>query len=207
MEKEQIIKALECCTSGGPCRECEYKDKSKDTFGCRKKCLKDALALIKQQDEQIFQLENRLKECENGYAGTLHLESCKLHDAEERLKELTEERKDFEIRALRAENQAAVYKDRWETSRKDFERLAEDNERLTKANEVYAELEQGCLVTGVKKVQANTVREFAERLKKALNDVARWSMHGDDKEYFIIGKAFIDRIADEILNNTEEEKK
>ena len=50
---------------------------------------------IKSQDEQIFQLENRLKECENGYAGTLHLESNKLHDAEERVKELTEENEKF----------------------------------------------------------------------------------------------------------------
>lgn len=60
--------------------------------------MKDALALIKQQDEQIFQLENRLKECENGYAGTLHIESCKLLDAEERVKELTEENEALTIK-------------------------------------------------------------------------------------------------------------
>lgn len=46
MEREQIIKALECCTSGRPCRECDFKDRSKDTFGCRKKLLIDALAII-----------------------------------------------------------------------------------------------------------------------------------------------------------------
>ncbi len=83
MEKEQIIKALECCTSGKPCRECEYKDKSKDTFGCRKKCLIDALALIKEQGEQIFKLENRLKECENGYSQTLALERAKVKELSE----------------------------------------------------------------------------------------------------------------------------
>lgn len=56
MEKEQIVKALECCTSGKPCRECEYKDKSKDTFGCRKKCLIDALSLIHEQEKRIEEL-------------------------------------------------------------------------------------------------------------------------------------------------------
>ncbi len=61
MEKEQIIRALECCTSGKPCRECEYKDKSKDTFGCRKKCLKDALALIKELTEENERLNDELK--------------------------------------------------------------------------------------------------------------------------------------------------
>lgn len=91
MEKEQIIKALECC-SGSDCRRCPY-------FGhitCISLMRKDSIALIKQQDEQIFQLENRLKECENGYEGTLHLERNKLHDAEERVKELTEENKMLE---------------------------------------------------------------------------------------------------------------
>ena len=91
MEKEQIIKALECLASEKDvlCKGCAYQ--KYEGLSCRKALAKDALALIKQQDEQIFQLENRLKECENGYAGTLHLESCKLHDAEERVKELTEE--------------------------------------------------------------------------------------------------------------------
>lgn len=46
---------------------------------------------LKEKSEQIFKLENRLKECENGYEGTLFLESCKRHDAEEKVKELTAE--------------------------------------------------------------------------------------------------------------------
>lgn len=58
--------------------------------------LKDALALIASQEQKIFDLENRIKECENGYEGTLHLERCKLHDAEEKIKEL-----DVELKAMR----------------------------------------------------------------------------------------------------------
>ncbi|MBR2388260.1 MAG: hypothetical protein IKB02_05775 [Clostridia bacterium] len=94
MEKEQIIKALEWCSELRLCVDCPMRTEgyfSHSGNACRKSLMENALALIKQQDEQIFQLENRLKECENGYAGTLHLESCKLHDAEEKVKELTEE--------------------------------------------------------------------------------------------------------------------
>jgi len=137
MEKEQIIKALELHSTGSvdDCKNCPYdRIELADDETCANRMCLDTLALIKSQDEQIFQLENRLKECENGYAGTLHLESCKLHDAEEKIKELTEE-----------------------------------NERLTKANEVYAELEQGCLVTGVKKVQANTVRKIFKEIYSSLD--------------------------------------
>ena len=56
MENNDIKKALECCTSGRPCRECAYKGKSTDTFGCRKKCLIDALALITSQEQRIKEL-------------------------------------------------------------------------------------------------------------------------------------------------------
>jgi hypothetical protein len=56
MKPEDVMKALECCTSGRPCRECEYKDKSKDTFGCRKGCLIDALALLREKAAEIERL-------------------------------------------------------------------------------------------------------------------------------------------------------
>ena len=59
----------------------------------------DAIALIKEQEEQIFKLENRLKECENGYEGTLFLDRCKLHDAEEKIKELTEKNERLKAKA------------------------------------------------------------------------------------------------------------
>ena len=58
--------------------------------------LKNVLSLIKSQEQKIFDLENRIKECENGYEGTLRLDRCKLHDAEEKIKEL-----DVELKAMR----------------------------------------------------------------------------------------------------------
>ena len=141
MKMDQIIKALECCTRGRksnedrPCLECPYNEcnivggtSERQTSGtCQGWVMKDALALIKQQDEQIFQLENRLKECENGYSQTLGIERA-------RIKELTEE-----------------------------------NERLKNENEAYSELEQGCLVTGVKKLRAETVREIFGEIYSCLD--------------------------------------
>ena len=52
---------------------------------------KQVLDVITTDEQKIFELENRLKECENGYEGTLFLERCKLHDAEQKIKELAEE--------------------------------------------------------------------------------------------------------------------
>lgn len=38
---------------------------------------------VKKQEEQIFALENRLKECENGYEGTLALERARVRELSE----------------------------------------------------------------------------------------------------------------------------
>lgn len=69
--------------------------------------LKDILFVILANEQKIFELENRLKECENGYSGTLALERAKI-------KELTEENERLraEVRKLNivAENtDAALY--------------------------------------------------------------------------------------------------
>ena len=185
MERNEIIKALECCTRGRksnedrPCLECPYNEcnivggtSERQISGtCQGWLMKDALALIRSQDEQLFQLENRLKECENGYAGTLHLERCKLHDAEEKVKELTEEKEMCE-----AAYQVLQYE----------------------------------LSICANQVKADTVREFVERFKELMGGefascgycgcLGFWSVKAV--------KDNIGRIAKEILNkNTEDEKK
>lgn len=43
--------------------------------------------------------------------------------------------------------------------------LTEENERLREQNERYAELEEGCYVTGYKNIKADTVRQMQERLQ------------------------------------------
>ena len=88
----------------------------------------------------------------------------------------------------------------------DNKRLTEENERLKQLNESYAEVEQGYIVTGVKKVQADTVQKFAERFYELMgneytscgfcNAMGYWSVKAV--------KDNIDRIANEILNGKEE---
>lgn len=91
MEREQIIKALECCIVNvwynPKCNECPIYNGG---ASCVDELKEAILTLFNSQEQTIFELENRLKERENGYEGTLFLDRCKLHDAEEKVKELTE---------------------------------------------------------------------------------------------------------------------
>ena len=111
----------------------------------------EIFAFVSAQSDKIFALENLLKECENGYEGTLHLESCKLHDAEEKVKELT------------AEN------DRLKNSIT-FQVVMPDE----KMEEIKAE----CLARvelDVKECRADTVRKMQERL----NVIAKEMLEGE----------------------------
>lgn len=103
MEKEQIIKALECCTNPDvdSCSKCPIYPLSLNMTQteCMETAMRNALALIKSQDEQVFKLENRIAECENGYSQTLALERA-------RIKELSAENK--MLRLLRADDGLAV---------------------------------------------------------------------------------------------------
>lgn len=101
LNAEQIKNVLEHCTNWTAetgCKGCPYEDNCIDEDVTR-----DALALITSQEQRIFELKNRLKECENGYEGTLFLDRCKLHDAEEKVEELAEENE-----RLRAEKKTAI---------------------------------------------------------------------------------------------------
>ena len=78
MNRDDVIKALECCTRSG-CSDNETKDCPLKSYeDCSTRLAVSALALIKEQGEQIFKLENRLKECENGYSQTLAIERAKV---------------------------------------------------------------------------------------------------------------------------------
>jgi hypothetical protein len=70
------------------------------------------------------------------------------------IKELTEECKDFKIRALRAENEAAKYKDRWETSEKDFKRLADNAAEINRLTEKL-----------IPEIKADTVKKMQEKIR------------------------------------------
>lgn len=160
MEKEQIIKALECCKNRGCQEGCpRLCNKIPMEDDCRLDLMKDALALIKELTEKV-----------EAYRQELGKVRVALNNANA-----------------------------------DNKRLTEECERLKQLNESYAELEQGYIVTGVKKVQADTVWEFAERLEYTL-----CINNEENTEFFDYSYTLetIDEVANEILNkNTEEEKK
>lgn len=87
LNREQVKKELVLFIDDTPV-ELHFNHKKTSKF---LSFLKLVLAVITTDEQKIFELENRLKECENGYEGTLYLERCKLHDAEQKTKELTEE--------------------------------------------------------------------------------------------------------------------
>ena len=150
LNREQIIKALECCTNcicnlAKTDTECPLV---KMDF-CKNYLMKQSLALIKEQDEQIFKLENRLKECENGYEGTLSLDRCKLHDAEEKVKELTQ------LHEMLSESY-----DHLEQTK---DELIAERSRLTDENEKIG-IENFELICELSRIKADTVRKMQESL-------------------------------------------
>lgn len=52
-----------------------------------------------------------------------------------------------------------------------FEELLIENERLETENKCYAELEQGCYVTGYKNIKAEAYKECIEKIKEEIYTV------------------------------------
>lgn len=142
MEREQIIKALECCTEQEYCVTCPY---AIECVGMESLIL-DALSLIKELTEDV---ERVTKQC-----GKIIVE-CDERDAE-RLKQVAE---------LTVENE------RLHASCTEFERkcasLNDENERLRAEVSVKKKLLDKC-VDLEDKVKADTVRKMQERLKETL---------------------------------------
>ena len=100
MNRDDVIKALKCCSDERDlCAECPVDKRLLDECVCGSFVMGQALQLIGSLEQVIFELENRLKECENGYSQTLAIERAKV-------KELTEENK--MLRLLRADDGLAV---------------------------------------------------------------------------------------------------
>ena len=101
---------------------------------------------------------------------------------EQRIKELTEE----------LENERSWADSMIDNLRDDISELAKENERLRAENQSYAELEQGCYVTGYKKMKADTVRNMQERL------IAEFRKDGRMNYYL---RMTLDQIAKEMLED------
>ena len=52
MDREKVIKALECCTTALGCVECPYAEGEKCTDSCKLQIDRDALALLKAQEQR-----------------------------------------------------------------------------------------------------------------------------------------------------------
>ena len=143
LNREQIKKELALFVDDNPV-ELHLHHKKTSKF---LSFLKLVLAVITTDEQKIFELENRLKECENGYEGTLYLERCKLHDAEEKIKELTAENEKLDrlanLRQRDLDNSNDLLfkaEDKNEALKKQVERLTEENKGLRESYETVAKL-------------------------------------------------------------------
>lgn len=170
LNRNQIIRAWECCASPEyKCEECPIDQKKKDDCVCGQFLAQNSLAIFKSQEQKIFELENRLKECENGYEETLYLERAKI-------KKLTDERDTFREYAYNMQKyveyikhneeagyepsaaKAAAEMEMWRVVALQKRELIEENERLG--------IENFDLICKLSRIKEDTVREFVERLKQ-----------------------------------------
>jgi len=64
MDIEKVIKGLECCTRLGCHHGCEYKSNGYSAMTCRQELEKDALALLKEQENDIHHMRLIIDEFE-----------------------------------------------------------------------------------------------------------------------------------------------
>ena len=136
MDREQIIKALECCGSDVyVCQQCPIDEKIKDDCECGKLVTRNALALITSQEQRIGAQDMTISELRK------RVEKAE-HDADryaQRIKELTEEKS------------------------KVFEKGAEN---LTRLEEAYLKLEAENLKLTEEnaRLRAETIEEYRQKV-------------------------------------------
>lgn len=74
MERKQIIKALECCTSLGGCYGCPLSYDYAPTTNCKLKLLKSALALINELTEELAEAESEAEKAISIAEGNIRAE-------------------------------------------------------------------------------------------------------------------------------------
>lgn len=56
MDREKVIKGLECCAECGKCKsECPYDGKNDSLYGCTTQLAKDALEVLKAQEGMLVE--------------------------------------------------------------------------------------------------------------------------------------------------------
>lgn len=77
-------------------------------------------------------------------------------------------------------------------------------ERLKKANQNFAELENGYIVTGYKNIRAEAITEFVERLQQCTECMGECTVDNPLAEtYSVVREEYIDQIAKEMKGETE----
>ena len=65
-DREKVINALDICLGHGKCDDCGYRIKGGySTMDCRKPMMRDALALLKEQQNQIWEMQDRTEYLED----------------------------------------------------------------------------------------------------------------------------------------------
>lgn len=137
---DEIIKALECCAIDY-CNDCPLANEDIEEIGCDLNIHFVALDLIDRLKVENEEVRKDIVTAEE-YAWKLKAKNEALQMDNEQLKsDIINERMNLE-------------------------HIQAENERLKKENEGYAELEQGCLVSGYKNIRAEAIKEFAVRLKE-----------------------------------------
>ena len=60
IEREKVIQGIECCmreNNTNMCGDCPYHDSSETRFGCMRSAMRDALALLKEQEARVMTRE------------------------------------------------------------------------------------------------------------------------------------------------------
>lgn len=197
MKQDDVIKALEICTSIDKTADCPLGCPYGDIDSCEESLMCHALTLIHFYKQKIFELENRLKECENGYEGTLYLDRCKLHDAEEKIKELDKVDEDYVALYAAYAELIRTYTELTEEN----ERLRAEVERLTEGNEWLIKLLDDRCDRCIGRQQAETVREMVEKIKDFYNrpcyqPTKEHPVRHTDVQFML---SVIDQIAQEML--------
>ena len=86
VDREKVIEGLEHCSSGEGCRGCPY-NKTESGHACLFDCVRDALALLKEQEERIGVLTRAIKHMPrltklldvygDGYAKVVRCKDCR----------------------------------------------------------------------------------------------------------------------------------
>jgi predicted RNase H-like nuclease (RuvC/YqgF family) len=194
---DDVIKALECCTIGD-CFPCAYGNIG---VGCRDKMNADALALINRQKAEIEAKEEEYADL----LGQRNAVEMMLDRANYNC-----DKADEEIEYLKSENARLI------TSNSQLEaRVCEDRAEIESLKKVLYELKMEAEMVYkqrdaqknradsiAKFARAEAIKEFAERLKANMSNIARMEYGGHI--YFCVGYDLIDTLVKEMTEDENE---